>query len=120
MKLDDYFQAMRIDKSKQLLDKCYREHSRLAHKMGKYGSVEGSYEGYLYEAIPLAVIEWDETKGNACTCLFRVAQRLIQRDRRDQCYKGAVRVPYGRKDCYEGCEFENWYSGILEEESEAD
>lgn len=103
----------------QLVASCYKEHSRLAKKLGKYGKPEATLEGFLFEAIPIAVTEWVPSKGSACTVLFKVAQRLIVREVRAQTYRGTVKVPYDTANRYEGCEWGLWCDGILEED-EAD
>lgn len=56
--------------------------------------------GYMYEALPLLVSEWDSTKGKASTCWRKVTMRLIRRDAYDQCYVACVRVPAKNKDRY--------------------
>lgn len=58
-------------------------------------------KGYMYEALPIAISEWDRSKGKASTAYFKVVRRLVMRQNKADHTVGSVRVPWGTKRKYE-------------------
>jgi hypothetical protein len=62
----------------------------------------GEIKGLMWEALPIAMEEYDPSLGKASTCWGKVTRRLAARAARERCTKGSVRVPSGTKDRYRG------------------
>jgi len=108
MTLDALFIFAKTSNTASVWTRIIREHGGLGESMQRqYGKHLKPYEiqSYMYQALPLAVIEYDPQRGRASTIWVTCVRRLIQRDRRAQTCVGAVRVPYNSK-AYKCKEFE--------------
>jgi hypothetical protein len=54
----------------------------------------------MWEALPIAIEEYDPSLGKASTCWGKVTRRLMARVSRERCTKGSVKVPINNKDRY--------------------
>ena len=82
-----------------------RIHGALAHCISKkYARQLSPLErlSYMWEALPIAITEWDPSKGKAGTALTLVFNRLVSRHNEHHSYRGAVRVPPKRLPNFSG------------------
>jgi len=109
--LDEYFlkgREMLQSKgalSPDFLAKIVREHGGLSHSLWKkYGKSLHKSEAlsYFFEALPIAIERWDESKGKAGTALTMGFCLLMSRRNERETYRGCVRVPTSNKNRFAG------------------
>ena len=109
MTLDQLFITAREhpETSHSVHTRIIRNHGGLCESYQRnYGKHLAPYEimGYAWEALPIAIAEFDASKGKATTVWGKVIRRLVTRDKRDSIFVGGVKISEG---------YSKYYSGIL-------
>lgn len=110
MTLDDLFRiAQNTDDTSNICKVIFDKHGGLGQSLqARFGKHLEPYEilGYMWEALPIAIGEWDETKGMASTCWAKVTWRLVRREQKRNTYCGGVRVPFARQHQYSAVQYD--------------
>lgn len=101
MTLDEWFIIAK--QNQNVLYKIMKEHGGLAHWLGKrFGKRLEPFESlsYMWEALPIAIQEWDPEKGSAASAITLVFCRLMSRRNEQNTRIGSVRIPPRRINAY--------------------